>query len=97
MRHWLLEKLNDTREQALKQASHAQVHYELFGTPFNEDAAFIRRAGEALEVVVLDLIAENTADDDEAAQTLVSCAADAFRHQEQLIKEMPPEIFFLQF
>lgn len=86
MTHWLLETLNDTREQALKQASHAQVHYELFRKPFSEDAAFIKRTGEALEMVVLDLITERTIDDEEITQTLKSCAADAFR----LFRILPP-------
>jgi len=86
MSHWLLETLNDTREQALKQASHAQVHYELFRTSFIEDAAFIRRTGEALEMVVLDLIGERTTDDQEIIRTLKLCAADAFR----LFRILPP-------
>ena len=79
MSHWLLETLSDTREQALKQASHAQVHHELFRTPFSEDEAFIRRTGETLEMVVLDLVREGITDDEENARTMHSCAADAFR------------------
>lgn len=86
MSHWLLETLGDTRVQALKQASHAQIHRELFDAPFSEDAALIRRTGEALEMVVLDLLLEGTIDDEDKLTTLQSCAADAFR----LFRVLPP-------
>jgi hypothetical protein len=79
MSHWLLKTLGDTREQALKQASHAQINGELFNSPFSEDATLIRRTGEVLEMTVLDLILEGTADDETKLVTLRSCAADAFR------------------
>lgn len=79
MSHWLLEKLNDDRQQALKQASHAQVHRELLGAPFSEDAELIRRTAEALEMVVLDLILEGIVDNDEKQRELRLSAADAFR------------------
>lgn len=58
MSHWLLDKLRDTREQALKQASHAQIYRELLAAPFSKDVELIRRAAEALEMAVLDLILE---------------------------------------
>ena len=79
MSHWLLETLGDTRDKALKQASHAQINGELFNSPFSEDTALIRRTGEVLEMTVLDLILEGTADDETKLVTLRSCAADAFR------------------
>ncbi len=78
MSHWLLEKLSDTRQQALKQASHAQIHHELLDEPFDGDAGLIRRTAEALEMVVLDLVLENTADDEEKQNELKLSAADAF-------------------
>lgn len=79
MSHWLLEAIGDTRAQALKQASHAQIHRDLFDASFSEDASFIRRTGEALEMVVLDLLLEGTSDNEANLETLRSCAADAFR------------------
>ena len=79
MSHWLLEKLGDSRTQALNQASHAQIHSELFGSPFSENATLIKRTGEALEMVVLDLLLEGKTDDESRQATLRSCAADAFR------------------
>src|SRR6266404_2415217 len=86
MTHWLLETLGDTRAEALRQASHAQIHRELFSAPFTDDAAFIHRTGEALEMVVLDLLLEGVADNEANLITLRSCAADAFR----LFRVLPP-------
>jgi len=65
MSHWLIDKLSDMRQQALKQASHAQVYRELLDTPFGEDAELIRQSAEALEMVVLDLVLEEITDDEE--------------------------------
>jgi replicative superfamily II helicase len=79
MSHWLLETLGDARGRALKQASHARIHHELFNASFSEDASFIRRTGEVLEIVVLDLLVEGVANDSDKLETLRSCAADAFR------------------
>ena len=79
MSHWLLDRLNDTRQHALKQASRAQIHHELLDAPFGEDAELIRRSAEALEMVVLDLVMEDIADDEEKQKELKLSAADAFR------------------
>ncbi|MEP7151840.1 MAG: DEAD/DEAH box helicase [Nitrospira sp.] len=79
MSHWLLATLGSTRAQALKQASHAQIHHELFNASFTEDADLIKRTAETLEMVVLDLLLEGTAEDAIKLATLKSCAADAFR------------------
>ena len=79
MSHWLLEALANERAQALKQASHARIHHELFDASFGEDIALIRRTGETLEMVVLDLLIEGAASDAGKLETLRSCAADAFR------------------
>lgn len=79
MSHWLLDKLSDTRQQALKQAGRAQIHHELLDVPFGEDAELIRRCAEALEMVVLDLTLEDIADDEEKQKELKLTAADAFR------------------
>ncbi len=78
MSHWLLEKLSDSRKQALKQASNAQIYHELLHEPFDEDAGLIRRTAEALEIVVLDLVLENITDDVEKQNELKLSAADAF-------------------
>ena len=58
--HWLLDSLVENRNLALRQASRSQIRRELMDEPFSEDAALIRRNGEALEMVVLDLILEGT-------------------------------------
>ena len=84
--HWLLDPLVENRNLALKQASRSQIRRELMGEPFSEDAALIRRTGEALEMVVLDLILEGT-HDTETLETLQSCSADAFR----LFRVLPQE------
>ena len=87
--HWLLDSLAENRNLALRQASRSQIRRELMGEPFNEDAALIRRTGEALEMVVLDLILEGT-HDAETLETLQSCSADAFRLFRVLPKEEDP-------
>ena len=79
MNHWILETLGNTRAQALQQASHAQIHRELFNTTFSEDVDLIKRTAEALEMVVLDLLLDGTTADEAKLATLKSCAADAFR------------------
>jgi len=79
MSHWLLEKLSATHQQALKQASHAQVYHELFDTAFDQDSELIQRTAEALEIVVLDLVLEDIVDDEEKQKELKLSAADAFR------------------
>lgn len=79
MSHWLLSELNDTRQQALNQASHAQIYHELQDASFSEDAELIRRTAEALEMVVLDLILDGIVDDDDKQKELRLSAADAFR------------------
>ena len=86
MTHWLLETLGNTRAEALRQASHAQIHRELFAAPFTEDGELIHRTGEVLEMVVLDLLLEGITDNEENLKTLRSCAADAFR----LFRALPP-------
>ena len=84
--HWLLDSLVENRHLALRQASRSQIRRELMDEPFSEDAALIRRTGEALEMVVLDLILEGV-DDAETLETLQSCSADAFR----LFRALPQE------
>ncbi|RLA41394.1 MAG: ATP-dependent helicase, partial [Gammaproteobacteria bacterium] len=79
MSHWLLDKINETRQEALKQASRTQIYHELLDAPCGEDADLIRRSAEALELVVLDLVLENTEDDEEKQKDLKLSAADAFR------------------
>ena len=79
MKHWLLDKINDTRTDALKLASQELVYQELLNTSSEQDYAFIQRTAEALEMVILDLILDRYDEDDEKVHTLKSCAADAFR------------------
>ena len=78
MSHWLLDKLSDTRQQALEQAQRAQISQELLNESHRLDAEFLRRSAEALEMVVLDLTLENIADDEEKQRELKRAAADAF-------------------
>ena len=87
--HWLVDSLVANRDLALRQASRSQIRRELMGEPFGEDTAFIRRTGEALEMVVLDLILEGSNDADTLA-ILQSCSADAFRLFRALPREEDP-------
>lgn len=79
MSHWLLDRLGDAREQALKQASHAQIHREILDAPFSEDAGLIQRSAEVLEVVVLDLILDGFADNEDKHNEMRTSAADAYK------------------
>jgi len=79
MTHWLLNALGDTRQQVLKQASHAQIYQELLHASFSENEELIRRCAETLELVVLDLTLENITDDEAKQKELKLAAADAFR------------------
>ena len=79
MSHWLIDKLHETLQQALKQADEVQVYHELLAQPSNVDDALIRRTAEALEMVVLDLVLEDITNDEEKQKELKLTAADAFR------------------
>ena len=95
MSHWLLDKLNETRQQALKQAGRAQILRELLNAPSEVDHELIRRTAEALEMVVLDLVLENISDNEEKQNELKSAAADAFRllRSHNRLKRSMPECF----
>ena len=99
MSHWLLEKLSDARQQALKQASRAQIHRELLDAPFGEDTELIRRTAEVLEIAVLDMILDKFEDDEDKQNELRLTAADAFRLLRVLSKPSDPveaSIFILR-
>ena len=70
MSHWLLEKLDDARQEALKQAGRAQIHSELLNEPFSEDAELIRRSADGLEMAVLAIIIDGKNDDESKRKEL---------------------------
>jgi hypothetical protein len=90
MSHWLLSALTEARQEALKQASQAQLRRELSDTSISEDAQLIQRVAEALEMAVLDLILDDTANDEEQQRDLRLCAADAFRLMRALPRPEDP-------
>jgi len=81
----LLDLIAAIREDALQQASRAQIHRELLEQPLDEDTHLIARAAEALELVVLDLLFAVDKDGEQAQRDLRLCAADAFR----LLRALP--------
>ena len=85
MSHWLLEKLAETRREALKEAERAQVFHELLNAPLKVNDELIQRSAEALEMAVLDLAVEDIADNEEKQKELKLAAADAFR----LLRALP--------
>ena len=85
MTHWLLEELNDTREQAIEQADRALIFRELLNESSELDVELLSRSAEALEMVVLDLVFEDITDDKEKQKELKGTAADAFR----LLRALP--------
>ena len=85
MKHWLLEKLNETRRQALKEAERAQIFRELLNAPSEVNNELVQRSADMLEMAVLDLAVEDIADDEEKLKELKLAAADAFR----LLRALP--------
>jgi len=90
MNHWLLDSIEEARREALKQAISVQVYRELFDTLPNIDESFIHRTAEALELAVLDLISEQSVDDDSKLKMLREAAADAFRLFRVLPRSVDP-------
>ena len=79
MKHWLLDKISDSREYALKMASQELIYRELLSKSAKNDYELIERTAEALEMVILDLILDRYQQDDEFEDVFKSCAADAFK------------------
>ncbi len=78
MSHWLLDSLWEARQQALKQATCAQVYRELLNVA-SIDYEIIHRVAEGLELAVLDITSEGLGDSEQKQHDLKSAAADAFR------------------
>ncbi len=78
MSHWLLDTLSETRQQALRQAEHAQIFHELLNASYQVDDELIRQSAELLEITVLDLVLEDIEDDEAKQKELKLAAADAF-------------------
>ena len=85
MSHWLLDKLNDTRLQALKEADRKQIFRELRRAPESIDKELIQRSAEVLELVVLDHVLEDVTKNEDKQKELKLAAADAFR----LLRALP--------
>jgi len=79
MNHWLVNSIDASRIEALKQAERVLVYRELLSQTTDVDFELIQRTAEALEVATLDLILERFEEDEEKSKTLKQCAADAFR------------------
>jgi replicative superfamily II helicase len=86
MNHWLLDTLGEMRTKALKMANQIQVNKELFGRSLNEDVSFIKRTGEALEMIVIDLLSGDIKDSKDEKELFQSCTGDAFK----LFRVLPP-------
>ena len=72
MSHWLLEEQEEMRQQALNLAQRTQNSHK------PADEKLIQRAADVLEMAVLDLVLEDTADDENKQRELQLAAADAF-------------------
>jgi len=79
MNHWLLDSVDASRIEALKQAERILVYRELLRKTTDVDFGLIQRTAEALEMATLDLILERFEEDEEKSNALKQCAADAFR------------------
>lgn len=79
MTHWLLDTIDESRQQSLAKAQRVQLYKELLDQSTGIDDDHLRRSAEALEMVVIDLIVEGVKDDEERLVQLRLAAADAFR------------------
>ncbi len=76
----LLDAINSSRQQAIKQAEYAHVLSEIYDSNVDVDIDLIQRTAYILQLAVLDILQEKLEDDDEARiQNLKRTAADAFR------------------
>ena len=87
MNNLLLDKINDTRRQAIKQAEHAHVLNELSDVHADVDIDLIQRAADLLQFAVVNFLLESLEDDNEKLQELKLTAADAFR----LLRTLPTQ------
>lgn len=72
MSHWLLEEQEEIRQQVLNLAQRTQNSHK------PADEKLIQRAADVLEIAVLDLVLEDTANDENKQRELQRAAADAF-------------------
>lgn len=81
MSHWIIDRLDEQRKQALKIADHIQIYHELLKVDHYDinEIELVKGTANALELVVLDLIYENYEDDDEKLHAMRTSAKDAFR------------------
>jgi len=79
MNHWLLDNIDASRLEALKQAEQVLVYRELLHQEIDVDFGLIQRMAEALELAALDLLLERFEENEDKSNTLKKSAADAFR------------------
>lgn len=79
MNHWLLNSINASRIEALKQADRVLIYRELLCQTTDVDFGLIERMAEALEMVTLDLLLDRFEENEEKSNILKQSAADAFR------------------
>ncbi|MFV2059533.1 MAG: DEAD/DEAH box helicase [Gammaproteobacteria bacterium] len=93
MNHWLLESIHDNLNVALSQASQIHIYREILNDSPDIDFNLIKRNGEALELIVLDILLENNLTNNEKELvTLRSISADAFRLYRVLPVQKTPSI-----
>jgi replicative superfamily II helicase len=79
MNHWLLDNIDASRLDALKQAERVLVYRELLHHAIDVDFGLIQRTAEALELATLDLLLERFEENEDKSNALKQSAADAFR------------------
>jgi len=79
MNHWLLDSIDASRIEALKQAEQVLVYRELLNKATDVDFELIRRTAEALELATIDLLLERFEENENKSNALKQSAADAFR------------------
>lgn len=79
MNHWLLDNIDASRLEALKQAEQVLVYREFLHQAIDVDFGLIQRTAEALELATLDLLLERFEENEDKSNTLKQSAADAFR------------------
>ncbi len=79
MNHWLLDNIDASRIEALKQADRVLIYRELLHHAIDVDFGLIQRTAEALELATLDLLLDRFEENENKSNILKRSAADAFR------------------
>lgn len=78
--HWMLGAINETRENALRDAARVKIFSDLAGERVDIDCSRVERSAQVLEMAVMDMLSDPAWNEDpHKVSGLRSAAADAYR------------------